>query len=239
MIDANQVLNLLVQELRQQVLNIYVFGSRLYGTNNERSDWDVVVVIQSRYRTSTTTNTICDEQDETMYPETLNFTVSDTLVIDIQLVDLSEMQSTMNRDFVLDELMCLWVQPEYILLENHVFPQTWNIDPLLFEQAIVKQVNKLLISAEISIEHSVYHAKKKILLLIIYLDLATQIVKNGRIIDFRSIPKQYHELIHQTNVDIEDWDQLSDLYGPIVDEFREAFLQSIRNVPSSLIKLVR
>jgi len=88
------------------VLNIYLYGSRVYGTASESSDWDFIVIVEDD------TEKISMSNEHSISGNDGN---SDAVIMGVSFFQKRINEHQMNA------LECLWLTPDKILLEKRKF----------------------------------------------------------------------------------------------------------------------
>lgn len=176
------------------ILNIYLFGSSLYNTRNENSDYDYIVVCKELPGYGTLLNI----GDETFHFHTLtNFQ---------SLLDLNEIQA----------LECMYCPYIYKIKENHVFSFDINKQNIrtsistITSNSYVRGKKKLIIQGD----YDKYLGIKSIFHSIRILDFAIQILTDGKIHNFESMNWILKDLlkISKDKESVELWELINNKY---------------------------
>jgi len=185
------------------VLNIYLYGSRVYGTESKTSDWDFIIIVEDDNEKFSV--------NEQCFPG--NDGNSDAVIM-----TASNFQSKIN-DHQIHVLECLWLSPDKILLEKRKF--SFVLDLTLLRIATQKRsgnswskTGKKLIQGP---DYAPYIAKKSLFHCLRILQFAVQIAKNGKIIDYSSANPIWFEIIA---TDTEDWEIFKQMYQKLYNSLK-------------------
>ncbi len=159
-----------------KVLNIYQWGSRVYGCYTDKSDYDYNVIVADDYENFTENIELEDNH--------FNF------------YKLYQWQDMMNRNTI-EVLECIFTDRQYIIKETIKF----NIEINLVE--LRKSISKICSNAydkcrkKLTIEkdYSPYIAKKSLWHCIRILLFGIQCAEHGKIIDYSVANKYYNEIV--------------------------------------------
>lgn len=188
--------------LDTNILNIYKFGSHVYGTNNKTSDDDYIFIVTE----------YVDYQDK-----------------NIQVYTITQFNSALTRCEI-QALECLYLNKKFILKESIRFNRTaFRIDLNELRQSIstisnnswVKGKKKLIISGD----YEPYIAIKSVFHSLRILDYGIQIASENRISDYESMNWLYLELMklykqYQRN---ELWEIIDTRYRKILNSKKSEF----------------
>lgn len=150
----------------EDVLNIYPFGSRVYGSNNEKSDYDFWVIVKDSFKTPE--NGYLEVSKENV---DLNIYKYSTF---IQKVSENELQA----------LICAFLPEEKVILQKvKIIP---NIKYIKLKKNVFKEASRHLhsLTPRLYKENNIYQAKKMECQSLRDLLFGIQIVKYGKIIDY-------------------------------------------------------
>lgn len=184
----------------ENIVNVYRFGSHVYGSQNKSSDEDYIVIVKE-YETSPS--------------------------IDVHYFTIIEFQRLLNNHDI-QALECYFLPQKHILKETHQFSFSLNKVKLrtsistVSDGAWVKGKKKLTVAAD-------YHKKlaiKSIFHSIRIRDYGIQIASNGRIYDYSSKNYVYDDLnkIALSYERNECWDKIDKKYKPIYNSLRSQFV---------------
>ena len=185
------------------VLSIFPYGSRVYGTNSPHSDYDYIAVFKD--------GTVKDE----FSLEKSNY--------NIHTYNYSSFNKLLEKHKI-SPLECISLPEDKILCNRKKFNFKLNIATLrssISEKAShswVKAKKKL----EVEIDKNVYIAKKSLFHSFRIIDFGKQIAKNGKIINYSSMNDLWFEIFNNPS---ENWKDYFDLYkmkhNHNLTEFRE------------------
>lgn len=159
----------------EDVLNVYPFGSKIYKTDNYKSDWDFIVVVK---------NESIDRD--------LRKTSQNQINVNIYKDSSFEAQLLRHR---MSALECIFLPKELILKETKQYPFKLNLKALS-EYALEKSMEDYSRALRISSlkEEDLYI--KAIFHAIRTLDFAKQIMHNDKIIDYSSCNEEWEILLN-------------------------------------------
>lgn len=163
---------------KSRIHNIYVFGSRVYGTANDTSDYDILVIANTPHIESTFNN------------GQYNIHV---MTIDRFLEGL--------RDHKIRNIECLMAPDEFIIQENKKIPYTLNTTGFIY--SIVNASNSSFKKFKKKLETDRYIAFKSLYHSIRMVMYGQQILINGTITDWTAANDYYNE-IFTFDVDSDD-----------------------------------
>lgn len=178
------------------ILNVYVVGSRLWGTMHKGSDWDLVVIVKSwQSKPSDVHNGIVDahilSQDQYM-------------------------QALISHNF--RSIVCLFTPQHLRLKESIKFHDEFKLNKSLLKQSIFDEHERdIRIASKHAIKGKVDIAKKICLHTLRELALGEQLCRLGRIQDFHINREIFDELSYQYAT---DWETLYSLFLPYFDQFK-------------------
>jgi len=192
------------------VLNVYPFGSRVYGTNSHKSDYDYIVVGNTYIKP-------IEIDCLNLKGEYLGRQFS-AIVYDTQSF------SQKLKEHSISAMECIFLPEELLLLNTAVFSFTPNKTVLAnnicrksrldFEKAEVRFTAGSLEKAK----KSLFHAMR-------VLDFGTQITKHGKILDYQKCGEIYFELINNPSQKGKDY---LNLWEPRFYDRLEQFKRSIQ-----------
>lgn len=183
------------KELCNKAINIYEWGSRVYQTATDFSDWDYIAVVPNNFPKE---------------PDQYDFG-NHTYNIEHE----SEWVSKIQRNSV-EVLECISLTPKFIVKERRVFPFIFNPDgahAAISERASiawVKGKKKLTIEKDFDWrggKKSIWHSLR------LYL-FGIQCARYGNIIDFTGANQYYEDIVvkRHGNTGKEEWEYLKKTY---------------------------
>lgn len=195
-----------IQWLKEQALNIYPYGSMVYGTYVDgQSDQDFIVIVHDGHTSIDKSQWECNNEQYSIYTA-------------------STWQEKLNRHDI-DALECYFL-PHYLVIQE-LHPFDFQLKTALLRQSIssvasnswVKCKKKLTVQKDFAPrigKKSLWHALR-------ILDFGTQIMIHKRIIDYSSCNAMYDDIV---NGKVDQWgfykSQYQPIYNAMKSEFREA-----------------
>lgn len=189
-----------------KVKDILIFGSRVYGSANEKSDYDIVVIAGALLPH--------EEKKVTVNGVHLNIHIytQDVFIEALKKHDIMNLESIMAPD---------WAR----LLEKTVYSKEINKKKLIKNNLTQSQNSWFLGKTKIK-DGNITKGVKGIFHAMRMLMFATQIIEHGFIVDFSAGNKLYDEMI---NCDEFEWDYYKEKYLPIKIELEEKLKSLILN----------
>ncbi len=181
------------------ILNAFMYGSRVYGTNHKDSDYDFICIVEDKEKT----NPLAQFGDVTNY-------------------SVDEFQELVNQHEI-SVLECLFLHNEFVLKQTKTFPFFLNKSKLResisakSSNSWVKCKKKFLVEED----YNPYVGKKSAWHSLRILDFGKQIADHQKIIDF-STSNHFLSDIMQMN----SWEELNEKYKPIYNSVASSFKQS-------------
>lgn len=145
-----------------RVFNVYIFGSRVYSTFNDKSDWDIIMVANN----------------------SVNSTEQRKGLFNIHIYTPNKFQEDLDWHRI-NNLECIYAPDWAILKEDRKF--TFRFDIKKLRHAISHISSNSWVKANKKIQFDEYYTGVKSLYHSLRIPIfATQIVKDGRITDFTS-----------------------------------------------------
>lgn len=174
---ANMNLKIVLDRLKLQdkdVLNVYVMGSRLWGTVTNSSDWDILIVHQCSDAPGHKTAHCGD--------------------IDASLLHCDEYRKRLSEHHFL-EIVTVWMPLEYVWKEKFDPKTVFNLDPQVLLASVFTESERDWTMAQKVIRKAEQMRGAKIIVHCFReLLLSTQIVEQGRIVDWRVATHYYDEM---------------------------------------------
>lgn len=170
-----------------RVKNIYLFGSRLHGTNSEGSDFDYFVIAAT-----------LNEHVE------IKKALDDGTLVNIHVVTPEKFKEDV-RIYKMNRLECLFAPSEFKLLEKE--PIKFDLNPKKFIPNVKFQSSEswAIAKSRIQDEDDVYRAKKSLFHSLRILDYGVQIVETGRINNFQSMNDVYDKIF---SMELNSWEDI-------------------------------
>lgn len=159
----------------KDILNVYPFGSRIYGNFNELSDYDFICVINNKLKK-------------------YNNKEIRNGIYNIHLITEENFINNLNNHKII-ELECFYLSKEKILQEKRIF--TFKLDLKKLKKEILLKSNNSWVKAknkiEINYENS-YIGIKSLFHSLRMLDFGIQIIKNNKIYNYSNMNEIYFQL---------------------------------------------
>lgn len=183
------------------LLNGYCYGSRVYGTANEGSDYDYILIFKD--------GTVKDE---------FAVTRGD---LSLHMYQHSSFQDLINRHKIF-ALECVFLPKDQIL--QNKMPFQIKIDLKKLRSAISEKASHSFVKAKKKIvvdkDHDLYIAKKSLFHSLRIIDFGTQMALHGKIVDYQSTNSYWEDIYTDPN---EDWEYYHEKYKPIFNSKMSSF----------------
>lgn len=196
------------------LLSIFPYGSRVYGTNSNKSDYDYIAV----FKDGTVKN------DFSLERHIFKNNCSDGFELyNIHTYDYSSFVKLIEKHKI-SALECIFLPKEKWLCDRKKFNFTLNIATL--RSSISEKASHSWVKAkkkfEVEKDKNIYIAKKSLFHSFRIIDFGKQIAKNGKIIDYSSMNNLWFDILNNKS---EDWKDYFNLYkikhNESLTEFRE------------------
>jgi len=183
-----------------KVKNIYMFGSRVYGTANEFSDYDFIVLASSMM-----------EKQEIRHKEY-------NIHVHIPSVFLDGL-----KEYQMQYLECIYAPQDAKIQEKLVLPdKTFQLKPdMLVYKGMAQSYNSFNKAKDKIIDGDLYRGTKGIFHSIRILQFFHQIIENGKITDFSSANDIWNMLKEDYDNEVSDWKYYKEKYLPIKIKFEQ------------------
>lgn len=201
------------------VLNIYQFGSRVYGSDNKDSDYDYIIIAKEYF----------DSKD-----------------INIHVHTVQNFQRLLNNHDI-QALECLFLSPKFILKDTllHEYDLMWELDKAKLRTSIstissnsfVKAKKKLIVQGDYDVNlaiKSLFHSLR-------ILDFGIQIATHNRIIDYSSknyILEDLRKLAEEYQ-SVELWEIINTKYREEYNKLKSEFKRLCPKENSELFDLIK
>lgn len=180
---------------KSRLLNAYVFGSRVYGTASETSDYDILIIAKTPY-------------------------VEKELVVDncnIHILTLDRFLEGLKQHHI-GRLECLMAPQEFILKEEINIPL--NIKEVGLRHSISHTVSNSWIKSKKKLMQDDYYIGIKSLFHSLRIAMfGIQIIEHGRIVDFKCANHIWNQLQSKTWT----WNQLNETFRPLRNKIMTDF----------------
>jgi predicted nucleotidyltransferase len=160
-----------------EIVNIYLYGSRVYGTFNQKSDWDYTIIMKgSSYNQKNTLK--YDNFDVNFYNE-------------------KEFESLILEHSI-NALEYIFLPLKFVPVSKKDFRKDFKLDKQKLVSSVNKVVNETMKSAETHWNLNKFHlAKKKIFHSIRFVLFGIQILKKNEIYDYEEANGYFKELMKE------------------------------------------
>jgi hypothetical protein len=181
------------------IKNIYAYGSRVYKTNSETSDYDFII--------------ISDFYENDFALEKNN--------ISIHVFSVEQFQNQIN-DHKISALECLFLDNSNVLKQDHQFNFVLNKSKL--RSSISEKSSHAWVKAkkkfEVEKDQNFYIAKKSLFHSLRIIDFGLQIAKNNKIVDYSSSNDIWLDIITDPE---NNWDHYKNKYQNLFNERMSEF----------------
>lgn len=186
-----------VATIVREPINIYIYGSRVYGCNAMDADCDVVVVTPN-----TTTDAAAKHWNT-----------------DFTIYSVKDFQQMINAHDI-TALECLFAPDNKILKRDMDFKFVLDLSKL--RKSLSAKASNSFVKAKkkFDVEHEVYIAKKSLFHSLRILMFGIQIAEYGRIVDYGAANKIWREIMDNTAT---DWATYKKQYKPIYNNLKTLF----------------
>lgn len=172
-----------------KIVNIYPYGSRVYGTQSDNSDYDYWVICKNNVYS----NLFAEKREN----------------ISIHLYDENTFLEFLNQN-KLPALECIYLPKELLLKYTKSFKFQPDIAKLRVN--ITEKVKRDVRLAQSRFENSdFYMAKKSIYHAIRTADFGSQIIKHSKIVNYSSVTPVWQQLIQNPSEQWADYQHLIDI----------------------------
>jgi len=189
-------------ELNYKILNMYQYGSRVYGCTNPNSDYDFMVVVEGDF------------------PET-HITIGDA-----EITIYSEIQfQKMIDEHEISALECLFVQEEFIIKAAKHFDFALDLKKLRESLSHKSSNSWVKANKKFSVEKDFnpYTARKSLFHSFRILYFGIQIATYGKIINYQEANSLLYEILNNRSEKWEDYKvKYQSSYNIMRSKFREA-----------------
>lgn len=188
-------------ELDFKILNMYQYGSQVYGCTNPKSDYDLMVIVEGNFPEK---HIVIEEVEITIYGE--------------------EQFQKMINEHEISALECLFLSEEFIVKATKQFNFILNLSKLRESLSCKSSNSWVKAKKKFSIEKDFnpYIARKSLFHSFRILHFGVQIAMHGKIINYQEVNLLLYEILDNPSEKWEDYKvkyQLS--YNNIRSKFRE------------------
>lgn len=200
-----------ISELFKRTIVKYSYGSHVYGTNDEKSDFDYICVVDDE----------CDFSEKEF--QTKENDIDYTFIKKRDFI-----QEIINNE--ISALECIFLPEKYYEGDNSEFISLFSYDEEKLRKSIsatcsnsfVKAKKKLVIQKDYDFRKSM----KSLFHSIRIFDFGIQIAEHGKIIDYQSMNHLWIDSISKENS--QDWEYYKNKYKPIYNEYHSKFVKLAR-----------
>jgi hypothetical protein len=199
--------------------NIYLTGSRVYGTNTEKSDYDIYMIVSDKYfkKFSKKNSNLGEEEYECLYfGENLN----------INLYSKSLFQKKLNENW-LQALMCFYSEEENCLMRKFEFEIEICFRKL--GRSVIGESGKHYEMARRKWnQENSYNSKKYLVHSFRDFMFGIQIAKVFKIVDFKCANDLYFEIMNESLLftsyqEMVEWEKYDEKYHKVYETLKEKF----------------
>jgi predicted nucleotidyltransferase len=203
----------IIQQLNledSKIISVYQFGSRVYGTNNEKSDYDVAIVIDGSFPNKKNTLKYDNDFDVNFYSRT-------EFLQKIERHDLKILEH-------------IFLPQQYILLNRHDFTNDFKPDYKKLLVSVPEEVNECLVNAKSAFnQNQMLKGKKKGFHAIRFSMIGNQLALNGRIHDYTVANEEFKKLMKTKFNNADEFEQyISKIVKPLMNMFKKTCQEKIR-----------
>ena len=184
------------------ILNVYQFGSQVYGTNNENSDFDILIVID---------NKINDKN---------NLEIRNGLY-NIHLITEDNFKENLKKQKI-KEMECIFLPNKFILQEKVKF--VFKLNKELLREEISSKSNNSFVKAKkkmILDDEETYIGVKSLYHSLRIVDFGIQIANNSKITNYE-YKKQWNDILIMYH-NGSKWNDFKETYQPIFNKLMTDF----------------
>lgn len=185
----------------ENIKAVYQYGSYVYGTNNEKSDKDIIVVIENNEKSKDTIEELQKDHDVNIYTK----------------VDFEKM----IKDHEITALECLFLKDQ-LIMKYHQWD--FNLDLPSLRNSVSQKSSNSWVKAKkkfiVEKDYAPYIGQKSAWHAIRMLDFATQIAQHGSIIDYSSKNDLLKEILTCNT-----WEEIDNNFRKLYNETASIFRQ--------------
>lgn len=197
------------QYRREDLLNVYLFGSRLYGVATPDADYDLICIVEGEYFHG------AKQYEETRHLGGANepTAATGTLEVTLNLYHIQFFRGLLERNMI-NSLMCLCMPRECAWLERWPLPAMEDVlrVPALQKAVLMDSSHNLAKAKRLWFEGDTRKSKKNIVHGLRYLHYALQLADYGRITDYTTGNVYWRDIMSSAS---ENWDDYERVYKPI------------------------
>lgn len=189
------------EQLINDAINVYCFGSQVYGVSTEKSDHDYIAIVPNDYE---------------HYEEQIHFENEDfNLFFENEWIQ-------MCKDNKIEPLECSFLDAKYIVKETKKFDIVIDYDAVrrtmssISSNAYAKARKKLIIPKDFN----PYCGKKSLWHCLRVLLFGIQLMNNDKIVDYTEANQYYDDIVRN---EINDWEYFRQKYKPIYNQIHSQF----------------
>lgn len=184
------------------VINCYPYGSRVYGTNSFKSDYDFIIVVDNSQHDKDSMDSSYHNYNATIYSEnSFNEQLNNHKIGAFECISL-------------DKELCL----------KHTKSFNIKINKNILRESISEKASHSFVKAkkkfEVEKDKNIYIAKKSLFHSLRIINFGIQIAKNNKITDFSSSNYLWEEI---SNFESEDWNFYKSKYQKVFNELISEF----------------
>jgi hypothetical protein len=198
-----------INKICKNITNVYNYGSRVYYTHNDKSDYDIIVVNND------------GKNNEEIVVDNLN----------IHFYSCEQFQQDLTAHKI-HALECFFVEAPHILLEKHKFNFDLNLSKLRCEISAKANNSWSKCAKKLTVEHNCeYIGLKSLFHSLRIICFGIQIAKTGKIHNYAEANHYFQDIFGCGKT---DWQYFKEKYQPefnrLMTEFRKVAPKDIDNV---------
>jgi predicted nucleotidyltransferase len=209
MVTLNEIIAACGQKT-DNVLAVYPYGSRVYGTDSSTSDYDFIVVVSSLL-----SNGVVVQSDQYSYNN-----------LNINVYQKDHFQHLIDEHSI-SVLECVFLPASLVLLERHKF--RYRFDESKLRSSISKKADNSWVKSKkkliVEKDHNPYAAKKSLFHSLRILMFGLQIATKKRIVDYSEANELWHRISLDQSV---DWEHYRAVYGLIYNDLKSRLRQAAK-----------
>lgn len=195
---------------------VFLHGSRVYGTNNSNSDWDIVVIVSSGINVKCNNNSIYN---------ILEYSIDN---IDFQFINESWF-CKMLEDHHIIAIESLWMSSDNYLYGVLPGKSYFCLDKWKLRQTISSIVNnswaKCHKKLTVEKDYDFYRAIKSLFHCLRLYTFGLQIAQFGKIVDYSAANQYWDDLYIHDKFSEHIWKEYKAYYQPILNGIRSEFIK--------------
>lgn len=186
-------------KLDHEIVNVYSYGSRVYGTHKSNSDHDFIVVAA------------CDHTGQ-------QYDAGD---ITVHVYNIEHWRRALNEHRIF-ALECFFLPEDKKLLETKIFGFQLDLSLLRKEISSISSNSWVKAKKKIEVEHEHYLGFKSLFHSLRIPIFGTQIAQNGKINDYSAANELWNRIMHDLDFS-RSWESWKEEYQPVRNQLLTEF----------------